>query len=682
MRNTLWISLAAAGLVLTSCDNTPPPEPVLPVPTQAQIEWQKMEQYAFVHFGLNTFNDLEWGYGNTPAHTFNPTNLDAKQWVSVIKEAGLKGVILTAKHHDGFCLWPTKTTDYNITQSPYKDGKGDMVGELAAACKEAGLKFGLYLSPWDRNNENYGTDKYVDIFHSQIKELVSNYGPLFEYWFDGANGGTGWYGGADEKRSITPTEYYKYEKAVDLIKSHHPDIMIFGGTVPTIRWIGNESGYAGETNWSTFSTGTDEFKGNTGVKDGEQWIPGETDVSIRPGWFYHHREDHQVRSVGNLVNIYYQSVGRNSNLLLNFPVSLNGTIHPVDSVRAIEWGKVIRQELANDLLKEAKASATNERSSRYAASKANDGDWDTYWATEDSETTGTLSFTLNKPRMVNRLLIQEYIPLGQRVAKFNVEVEVNGKWEPISLSEETTTIGYKRILRFDTVEATGIRINFTESRGPLCINNVEAFLAPLLLEEPNISRNKEDKVTISTQLKGVQILYTTDGSKPGEGETLVYDGPFEFAQKGVINAVVFDPLQDKMSPIRKANLDIPNSLYSVTNIDDNKTQSMFDGNGYTTYYLPQGVREVVINITHPQEIIGFKYTPNQGRDATGHIDRYEFFIENKLVSSGEFSNIKNNPIEQEVRFEPSSGKNVKLKITRVVDDLSHVGIGEFSLITK
>ena len=470
------ISIVTVLLTLASC--TKDPEPLYPVPSEAQLAWQQLETYAFIHFGLNTFNDLEWGYGDTPATTFNPSELDCEQWVATLKAAGMKGVILTAKHHDGFCLWPTKSTDYNISKSTYKEGKGDLVKELSDACRKYGLKFGIYCSPWDRNNARYAYPEYVQTYHQQIQELTSNYGPLFEFWFDGANGGNGYYGGANETRSIDPDNYYDYQRAKDTVLAHNPDAMIFGGPYQTVRWVGNEKGFAGATNWcnAPYITSKTPLIVNTfGEENGSEWLPAEVDVSIRPGWFYHESENNKVKTVDELCDIYYKSVGRNANLLLNFPVALNGKIHPTDSANAVDFYHKISNELSNNLLAGVKVKADNERGCRFSASKVNDGNPETYWATDDDYPYGTISFSMDKPVMMSRVMIQEYVKLGQRVKSFYLEGCKDGNWFRINTYDETTTVGYKRIVRFDPVEVDKLVINFEESRGPLCISNIEAY---------------------------------------------------------------------------------------------------------------------------------------------------------------------------------------------------------------
>ncbi len=455
------------------------PQRSYPVPTMKQLEWQQLETYAFIHFGLNTFNDMEWGYGDTPASTFNPSHLDCEQWVLTLKACGMKGVILTAKHHDGFCLWPTETTDYSIKNSPYKNGQGDIVGELCEACKKHGLKFGLYLSPWDRHHAEYGYPGYVSTYHQQIEELVSRYSPLFEFWFDGANGGDGWYGGANERRSIVAEKYYDYEKARDIVWSHSPDAAIFGGTVPTLRWIGNEEGRAEATQWCSYTydynTLNDTRLLATGLPDGDVWLPAEVDVSIRPGWFYHRAEDTKVKTVDELMELYYHSVGRNANLLLNFPVNQEGRIPAIDSANAVAWHQRLQEIFANDLLQGCKVSASNTRAPRFAASKVLDDDATHYWATEDGLTRAELIFEFPEPTELNTVVIQEFIRLGQNVKGFSISYKTNGMWLPVRTEEPMTTIGYKRIINFQTIKANQLRLRFKVGKGVLAIQKVSAF---------------------------------------------------------------------------------------------------------------------------------------------------------------------------------------------------------------
>ena len=672
--------------ILSSCTNVndqvpTAPEAVEPTPTQEQIDWHKLETYAFVHFGLNTYNDLEWGYGNTLASTFNPTNLDCDQWVATLKQCGMKGVILTAKHHDGFCLWQTKTTDYSIANSPYKNGNGDMVKELSDACKKHGLKFGLYLSPWDRNHAQYGYEDYVEVYHNQIDELTSNYGELFEFWFDGANGGNGYYGGTNESRSINAKEYYDYERARDTILKRHPNAMIFGGTCQTIRWVGNEQGWAGDTDWCMINPEQDNNTKhlNHGSENGTHWIPAEVDVSIRPGWFYHQREDHQVKSIAQLTDIYYRSVGHNANLLLNFPINLDGKIPAQDSVRIMEWHDVITNDLKDNILKDAKVNVDNERGRKFKAENVIDGNWETYWATEDDYNFGTISFTFDKPVKMNRVMLQEYIPLGQRVSDFYMEGELNGKWFKINSFDTLSTIGYKRIVRFNTVELDKLIIYFEESRGPLCINNIEAYCAPVLLTEPNIRRNYDNYVKIEASDKDATIFYTTDGSDPDENSSR-YEKTFIYNENGVIKAISYDIASKSKSAVAIKELDLSHDFFNIIEPKEG-SKKIIDANVYSTMYINNN-EALTIEFNEEQTICGFRYTPNQSRDASRHIVDYELYIDGKNVKSGTFGNIKNNPIEQVVRFDEVKGKTMTFIPTRNTDNSRNCGIAEFSVITK
>ncbi len=473
--------MAASCVIAAMADNKAALEPCYPVPSPQQVAWQQLETYAFIHFGLNTFNDMEWGYGDAPASSFNPTRLDCEQWVQTLVKGGMKGVILTCKHHDGFCLWHTQYTDYNVANSPF--GR-DVVRELSDACKKYGIKFGVYLSPWDRHQASYGTPEYVTYYYNQLEELMTQYGDVFEVWFDGANGGDGWYGGACEKREIDRSTYYNYPHAWGIVNRLQPNAVIFSDGGPGCRWVGNEKGYASATNWA-FLRIKEVYPGypqyqelQSGHADGDAWCASECDTSIRPGWFYHESENDKVKTVDELTDLYYRSVGHNGTFLLNIPVDKEGLIHPTDSATLIAWRERLEHELGNNLLAGAQFSATDTRDKAFSASMMGDDDWNTYWAASDGITAVDITIKTKKDVTLNRIMLQEYIPLGQRVKEFVIEYKTCcGHWVPVIVDEETTTIGYKRIVRFAEKTAKEWRIRILDARACPRINNIEGFYA-------------------------------------------------------------------------------------------------------------------------------------------------------------------------------------------------------------
>lgn len=479
------------------------PKAVMPVPSEKQIRLQDMEMYAFIHYSLNTYTNQEWGYGNEDPALFNPAKLDARQWARTCKNAGMKGIIFTAKHHCGFCMWPSEYTDYSVKSSPWKNGKGDVVRELADACREEGLKFAVYLSPWDRNHPEYGRAEYVTYFHNQLEELLTNYGEIFEVWFDGANGGNGWYGGANETRQIDRQTYYRWKDLFPKILEWQPECCIWNdGSEPgDLRWVGTEAGYVGETNWSLMKSSGERNRNmlHFGVENGDVWVPGETNTSIRPGWFYHDSENGRVKSLAQLMKTYYRSVGRNSTLLLNFPVNKEGLIPQEDSIRAAAFYKMVKETFRHNLIKGAKISASNVRggSRTYSAKKVADNKQKTYWATDDSVKSASITIELKSPTRVNRFLVSEYIPLGQRVKKFSLEAMTDGKW--IELKDDFTenpdmtmsTIGRKRIICFPTIEAEKIRLTIIDAKACPLISEIGLYLAPEIDTEARESTEKK-----------------------------------------------------------------------------------------------------------------------------------------------------------------------------------------------
>jgi len=473
-------------LAVSSIPAASPPAPYGSLPSARQLKWHELEMYAFIHFTVNTFTDREWGYGDESEKVFNPTEFDAGKIVSVFKEGGMKGVVLTCKHHDGFCLWPSKYTEHSVKNSPWKDGKGDMVKEISEACSKQGLKFGVYLSPWDRNHKDYARPEYINYYRNQIRELLANYGPVFEVWFDGANGGDGYYGGAKEKRRIDNRTYYDWSNTWSIVRELQPDACMFSDGGPDVRWVGNESGFAGETCWATFNT-EDARPGsagkgnlNRGDRPGTRWVPAEVDVSIRPGWFYHAGEDGRVKSVDHLLKVYYESVGRGANLILNVPPDRRGLINEKDAANLREWRKILDATFAKNLSDGAKLTASNTRGNdaQFAPGNVLDDKRETYWATDDSVTTPDLILDMSRPVTFNVVRIREYLPLGQRVDSFALDCWNNDKWEEFAGG---TSIGNQRLVRSKDITTTTIRLRITKAAACPAISEIGLFKSPISL---------------------------------------------------------------------------------------------------------------------------------------------------------------------------------------------------------
>jgi alpha-L-fucosidase len=454
--------------------------PTAVVPSPRQVDYQRMEFIGFVHFTVNTFTDREWGYGDESPEVFDPEALNTGQWASVAAEVGMKELILTAKHHDGFVLWPSEYTDHSVRNSPWRDGRGDLVREFVDSAREHGLKVGLYLSPWDRNHSDYGRPEYVDYYRDQLRELLTGYGGITELWVDGASGGNGWYGGADEERRIDRETYYEWPRTWALAKSIQPDLLIFSDAGPDIRWIGNEHGYAGETNWSTIDTegivvgAADTEYLNTGDPAGRQWVVPLCDTSIRPGWFHHPAEDARVKTPHELLEVYYRSVGRNCVLLLNVPPDRRGLLHDND-VRALrEFRRILDETFDVDLAAGRPVTSEGKSGGGFPPERVVDGDPDTYWAAEPGAMGGALEIHLGAPTYVDRIVLQEPIRLGQRVSAFSVEVRVEGYWMPVARG---TTIGHKRILRVPGVEADRVRVTIEDAVARPAVSRIGLFEA-------------------------------------------------------------------------------------------------------------------------------------------------------------------------------------------------------------
>lgn len=455
--------------------------PYGPVPSHRQLIWHELEFYGFLHFTVNTFTDKEWGYGDESPSVFDPTSFDADQIVRTAKAAGMKGLVLTAKHHDGFCLWPSRYTDHSVKNSRWRNGKGDVVKEISAACRRYGLKFGIYLSPWDRNHKDYGKPEYITYYRNQLRELLTNYGPIFEVFLDGANGGDGYYGGARETRRIDRETYYDWPTTVALIRKLQPNANIFSDAGPDVRWVGNERGIAGETCWATLNVAdfvpgrADERRLNTGDRPGTHWVPAECDVSIRPGWFYHEKEDDKVRTAKNLIDLYFSSVGRGASLHLNLPVDRRGMIHDNDVKSLLGFHSYIGRTFSKNLARGALVIERQRRQPMDKFSPVNliDDSRNTYWMPVSKSETPEITIDFRRQVAFNVIRLREYLPLGQRVEAFAIDKWENGKWVEFAAA---TSIGNSRLLRTERMSTTKVRLRITRSAALPAIADFGVFV--------------------------------------------------------------------------------------------------------------------------------------------------------------------------------------------------------------
>jgi len=598
------------SLTVTAQDFNDAPKPYGALPSKRQLAWHETEMYCLIHFTPTTFQDKEWGYGDADPAIFNPQQFDATQIVAAAKAGGFKGIISVAKHHDGFALWPTKTAAYNISESPWKAGKGDMVKEFQLAAKKLGMKFGVYCSPWDRNNPAYGTKEYVAIYRNQLKELYGNYGELFMSWHDGANGGDGYYGGKKEERKVDQSTYYDWENTWAITRAMQPNAGIFSDIGLDARWVGNEKGVAPETSWSTITLigkdgkppmpgFLDDSNLGSGTRNGEQWIPTECDVPLRPGWFYHAAQDDQVKTPAMLFDLYCKSVGRGGAFDLGLSPNTEGLLHPTDVRILKEFGDLLKTVFEKNLIKGAVIKASNTRhgnNKRYGVSNLVDTDRYSYWATDDAVKQAELIIDLPRAVSFNIIRLRENIKLGQRIDSVVVDEWRNGEWVKLA---SATSIGANRIIRMaDFTNTDKLRLSVFAPVS-ITLSDLGLFAEPTSLKSSQVSERKGlDKQEWKVNTAGAEAA--------------------------------------------------------------------IDHNAQTHWVSSSEDPSLIIDLGERKSFSAIGYLPRQDGQSTGVIEKYTYYVSDdgqkwtKIVS-GEFANIKANPILQYVALsEKQTAKYIKL----------------------
>ncbi len=633
-------------------------------PNKNQLLWQDMGLYAFIHFTVNTFTDREWGDGNESVDLFNPTDLDCDQWCRVLSEAGFKGAVLTCKHHDGFCLWPSQYTKHSVKYSKWRDGKGDVVREFSDAARKYGLKVGFYLSPWDRHDERYGEgETYNEYFRNQLRELIENYGgeggkDVFITWFDGAKG-------EGEK-----SQEYDYEGCVKIIHECAPDAAIMGhmGDFRDIRWCGNESGFSGNPNWATINAYTHE-KLQNGDPDGQFYWPSEVDVSIRPGWYYHENENHRLRSLENLIEIFYHSVGRGSCLNLNVPPDRSGQFHPVDVARLKEWRSVLERTFKTDFAAGKKAISSDERSAEFCTQNMIDGNPETFWSPDEGTTGCEAIIELGSAQKINVFKLCEYSQLGQRVEEFELHYrDETGNWKLLSTD---STISFRKLVRTETVSTDAVKLKITKMLAPVCLKEFGVYYQAPLLFPPKIEHSADGTITITAGDDFV-VHYTLDNSQPTQASQ-IYTKPVVCPQAGIVRAItalklgLTNEYEDlKLSaPEAQLKFGVERTQWKVVDADSEydehnlKENIPVDGETWISARNTPYPHSFTIDTGKDQSIRGFIYHVNW---LNGAVEKYRILVDDEVVHQGSFDNILNNPVPQIIEFSQAhEGRFVKFE---------------------
>jgi len=703
-------------------------------PHPRQLAWQDNEFISFIHFGVNTFTGREWGTGFEDPAIFQPEKLDTDQWCEAVKAAGMKMAIITAKHHDGFCLWQTRCTKYSVASSPWRNGKADVVKELAESCRKYGLKLGIYLSPADlyqienpdglygngssyseraiprhvpdrpfkdKRTFKYRVDDYNEYFMNQLFELLTEYGPVHEVWFDGAH----------PKRK--GGQQYTYTQWYDLIRNLAPDAVIFGKG-PDVRWCGNEAGRTRESEWSVIPIGksleewdwpdiTKDDLGSLGkineaLEQGRilHWYPAETNTSIRDGWFWRD-EQQRVKTTEEILDTWYRSVGGNSVFLLNIPPNRDGLFSERD-VKVLESvGQILKSTFENNLAENAVATASKNRGRGFEAQNILDSNPTTCWMPPDWEMNASVEITLPEPRQMNRIVIQEHIEqYSQRIARFAVDARLEGTWRQVA---EGTTVGYKRICGFSTITTDKLRIRVLKSRVCPTISNVEIYYESVRLNSPHIKRDRPGNVSITCHPAGGIIHYTINGDEPDRNAP-VYQTPFALPEGGAVKAVTFHPDKNEKSATVTTNFDICPAKWKVVEVsseqaDNNEAATRaIDGDEATNWITqwrpdsPKHPHHIVIDLGEQLKLVGFTYTPRNDANHNGTIKNFIFSISKdgktwETVIEGEFDNITNNPVKQTVHFtEAFDASFIKLIALSEIRGNPWASAAEIGVITK